>query len=69
MGLPDLRPLQAAWLAEVEKRMIAEVERFSPDALARSWFSGATIGADWMPNLFTALRERQATEKADRKKS
>ena len=26
-GLPDLRPLQAAWLLEIEKRMLAEVER------------------------------------------
>ena len=27
LGLPDLRPLQAAWLAEVEKRLVADVRK------------------------------------------
>jgi Family of unknown function (DUF6489) len=55
MGLPDLQPLQNAWLAEIEKRMMANLEQFSPEGLARSWLSGAPAGADWIPNVFNAL--------------
>jgi Family of unknown function (DUF6489) len=52
LGLPDVRPLQAAWLSEVEKRMVADAQKFSPEAVARSWLSGAAIGTDWIPNMF-----------------
>ena len=52
-GLPDLRPLQTAWLAEVEKRLVADMQRFSPEGIARSWLSG--VGGEWLPNMFGAL--------------
>jgi hypothetical protein len=61
LGLPDLRPLQAAWLAEVEKRLIADMQRFSPEGIARTWLSG---GAEWLPNMFGVLAgQAQPTEK------
>ena len=41
VGLPDLRPLQAAWLAEIANRLIADMQKFSPEGIARSWLSGA----------------------------
>jgi Family of unknown function (DUF6489) len=64
LGLPDLRPLQAAWLSEIESRMVTDAKKFSPEALARSWLSG---GADWIPNMFTALsRQAQSPEKGDK---
>lgn len=59
MGLPDLQPLQNAWLAEIEKRMMANLEQFSPENLARSWLSGAPAGADWIPNVFNALLKNE----------
>ena len=31
MGLPDVEPMQKAAMAEIEKRMMAELERFSPE--------------------------------------
>ena len=30
MGLPDVEPMQKAAMAEIEKRMMTELERFSP---------------------------------------
>ena len=50
MGLPDLQPLQAVWLAEVEKRMMADLERFSPEGLTRAWL--APFGGDQLPEFF-----------------
>ena len=38
-GLPDVAPMQAAVMAEVEKKMLAEIERFSPETMFRSWVS------------------------------
>jgi hypothetical protein len=62
LGLPDVRPVQAAWLSEIESQMVANAKKFSPEALARSWFSGA--GAEWIPNMFAALsRQAQSSEK------
>jgi hypothetical protein len=61
-GLPDLRPLQAAWLAEVEKRLVVDMQKFSPEGIARTWLSG--VGAEWLPNMFSALAgQAQPTEK------
>ena len=48
-GLPDLRPLQAAWLADVEKRLIADMQKFSPEGIARTWLSG--VGAEWIQHV------------------
>jgi hypothetical protein len=67
LGLPDLQPLQNAWLAEIEKRMMANLEQFSPEGLTRSWLSGAPAGADWIPNMFSALMpERKENERGDK---
>jgi hypothetical protein len=64
-GFPDLRPLQAAWLAEVEKRLIADMQKFSPEGIARTWLSGA--GAEWLPNTFNALAGQARSMEKDKK--
>ena len=64
-GLPDLRPLQAAWLAEVEKRLIADMQKFSPEGIARTWLSGAS--AEWLPNMFNALAGQAQSMEKDKK--
>jgi hypothetical protein len=66
-GLPDLRPLQAAWLAEVEKRLVADMQKFSPEGIARSWLSG--VGAEWLPNMFGALAGQVQPAEKDKKQS
>jgi hypothetical protein len=39
IGLPDLKPMQAAIMTRMEAEMMQAVERFSPDAMLRSWMS------------------------------
>lgn len=39
MGLPDLKPMQAAIMGRIEAQMTEAVDRFSPDAMLRSWIS------------------------------
>ncbi|TGD98201.1 DUF6489 family protein [Methylobacterium nonmethylotrophicum] len=55
VGLPNVEPLQAAVMAEVERRMMAEMDRFSPDTIMRSWFSVFPQNADQMQNLFLKM--------------
>jgi Family of unknown function (DUF6489) len=36
-GLPDVKPLQAAVLAQMEKQMLGAVDAMSPEAMLRAW--------------------------------
>lgn len=66
VGLPDVKPLQETWLAEIEKKMIADMERFSPDALIKSWVPNASGGAAWMQSLFESMMEHKASGTNDK---
>ena len=54
-GLPDVQPMQAAMLAEMEKRALAEMEKFTPEGLMQTWFSSGAQGADWFGKLLTGV--------------
>jgi hypothetical protein len=54
-GLPDVQPMQAALLAEMEKRVMAEAEKFTPEGLMQSWFSSGTQGADLFRGMLGGL--------------
>jgi hypothetical protein len=58
LGLPDVEPLQAAVMKEVERRMLAEMERFSPEGLLRSWLSVMPQNAERLQEMFTGLFTR-----------
>lgn len=55
MGLPDVAPLQAAVMAEMEHKVMAEMERFSPDTLLKGWFSFAQNAPEQMQEVFSKL--------------
>ena len=55
LGLPDVQPLQAAAMAKIEERIMAEADRFSAEGLVKSWVSGNTQGADWVRDALGAL--------------
>ena len=55
VGLPNVEPLQAAVMTEVERRMMAEMDRFSPDAIMRSWFTVFPQNADQMQTMFLKM--------------
>jgi hypothetical protein len=52
MGLPDVQPMQAAVMAEIEKRVMAEAAKFSPDGFLRAWFTEGQQGAEWFRDTF-----------------
>jgi hypothetical protein len=54
-GLPDVQPMQALVMAEVEKKVLAQMETFSPDGLMRAWFSAMPQNAEWVRDMFSGL--------------
>ena len=54
-GLPDVQPMQTAMLAEMEKRMMAEAEKFSPEGMMQAWFSNGAQGADWFRQVINGM--------------
>jgi hypothetical protein len=59
-GLPDVQPMQAALLAEMEKRVMAEAEKFTPEGVMQAWFSSGTQGADWFRGILGGLVPKAA---------
>ncbi len=52
VGLPDVEPMQKAVMAEIERRMLAEIERFGPDNLVKNFVPMMMQGASWLPDMF-----------------
>ena len=55
LGLPNVEPLQEAVMAEFEKRMLSEMDRFSPEAIMKSWLSLFPQNAERAQEMFSAL--------------
>jgi hypothetical protein len=66
MGLPDVQPIQAAAMAELEKRILTEMERVSPEGLLRTWFVEGPQNVEklWksMTNVMTGATRPNADE-------
>lgn len=54
-GLPDVQPLQATVMKEVEKKMLSEMERFSPESVLKSWLSMFTQSPEQLQDAFSKL--------------
>ncbi len=54
-GLPDVQPLQATIMAEVEKKMLSEMERFSPESVLKSWLSMFTQSPEQLQEAFARM--------------
>ena len=39
-GLPDVQPMQASVMKKLEEKALIEIERYSPEQMLKSWFSG-----------------------------
>ena len=54
-GLPDVQPLQATVMAEVEKKMLAEMERLSPEGVLKSWLSMFSQSPEQMQQVLSKM--------------
>jgi Family of unknown function (DUF6489) len=54
-GLPSVEPMQAAVLQNLEKRMLADIERFSPESLIQNWLAVGPPGTEQIRDLFRGI--------------
>ena len=54
-GLPDVQPMQATIMAEVEKKMLAEMDRFSPESVLKSWLSMFSQSPEQFQQAFSKM--------------
>ncbi len=52
LGLPDVRPMQEAVMAHVQKQMEDAADRMSPEGLLRSWLTLLPQGSEQMVDMF-----------------
>jgi Family of unknown function (DUF6489) len=55
LGLPDLRPLQAAVLAKLESQMLTNLDKLSPDAMLQNWFMFDPKNTARIQDMFTSF--------------
>ena len=64
MGLPDVTAMQKKLVAEMERRMLAAMDKTAdPEAMLKSWFNWGNQGFEQFQKF---LREATATASGDR---
>lgn len=67
LGLPDVKPLQQAAIARLEKRMAEATNSLSPDALMKSWLAFVPQSPDQMRDIFASLFRSPVSTRAQSK--
>ncbi len=61
MGLPDVKPMQAAVMASLEQQAVRAADSFSPDAMLRLWFTTMPQLSTQMQEMFTRMMTTGST--------
>ncbi len=62
LGLPDVAPMQAALMEELQTRMTAALEAMDPEALMKTWLPLGLQGLEQAQKMFWAQMGRAAGE-------
>ncbi len=52
LGLPDVKPMQDALMAELEERLRSNIQAMSPESMVQTWLPASMQGADQMQKMF-----------------
>lgn len=52
LGLPDVQPMQAALLHELEERLRANIQAMNPEAMIKTWLPASIQGAEQLQKMF-----------------
>ena len=55
LGLPDVKPMQAAVMASLERQAVQAADHFAPDAMLKLWFSTLPQMSNQMQEMFTRM--------------
>jgi len=53
-GLPDVKPLQAALLPELEERLRTTLKAMDPEAMLKTWLPATLKGFEQLQEMFLA---------------
>ncbi len=60
-GLPDVGPMQARLMKDVEERMVAAMKAMEPEALMQNWLPASMQGLENLQKMFwSALGDSKA---------
>ena len=51
-GLPDVRPLQQAVMAQVQEKIMANIQAMDPETILRTWNSASMQGMEQLQQAF-----------------
>ncbi|WP_142849186.1 DUF6489 family protein [Telmatospirillum sp. J64-1] len=54
LGLPDVKPMQDALLAQIQERMAANLAAMEPEAMLKTWLPASVQGFEQMQKMFWA---------------
>ena len=65
-GLPDVQPMQAAIMDAMEKRMLKEMENYTPEKLFENWMPLVSANRELLGSFFSAFTKgaAQASDKS-----
>jgi len=52
MGLPDVQPMQAALMAQLQARLSANIEAMNPETMLKTWLPASMQGAEQLQKMF-----------------
>jgi Family of unknown function (DUF6489) len=68
IGLPDVQPMQTAVMDELQKQLMANIEKVSPEALMQSWFTfDPKIAERWFQDMFVTMAGLGGVRASDKK--
>ncbi|HMN72882.1 MAG TPA: DUF6489 family protein [Rhodoblastus sp.] len=60
-GLPDVQPMQAAVMDAMEKRMMKEMDNFTPEKLFETWMPIVSANRELLGSFFSAFTKGAAS--------
>jgi hypothetical protein len=66
-GLPDVQPMQTAVMDNLQKQLMANIEKVSPEALMQSWFTFDPKIAERFQDMFVTMAGLGGGRASDKK--
>ncbi|CAA7622809.1 conserved hypothetical protein [Magnetospirillum sp. LM-5] len=54
LGLPDVRPMQDALMAQIQERMTASLHAMEPEVMLKTWLPAGVQGMEQLQKMFWA---------------
>ena len=67
LGLPDVQPMQAAMMDQMQQKMVANIDKFSPESIMQSWFTFDPKMGERFQELFANMTGLATTRPKEKK--